>query len=637
MRPRPNRKKLKKRLKKPSPKTPLNQGFSRRKFITGFLPAAVSAPLFANRSATAPDSDAPIFRHGVASGDPLQHAVILWTRVSIKKNRITVKWQLSTDVEFRTVLKSGKVKTSSRHDYTVKVDATGLQPATTYYYRFKVGKIISPIGTTKTLPVGDVSQVKLGLVSCANYSFGHFNVYRCLAEREDLDAIVHLGDYLYEYEVGGYDSEYAEAMGRTVFPRHEVVSLDDYRGRHAQYKSDLDLQALHARYPFITSWDDHETANDSWRLGAQNHNDGEGKWVRRKRQAVRAYYEWMPIREPENRRKACNYRAFQFGNLATLIMLESRLCGRDQALDYDKDLPLQERAFDFSDPQHPRLIEAGHRQDKTADVRRIAVPFDVSGAQPKPITDYARIESLNPKDLPHGIAFLPDIERFKRAVLAAPSRDMLGSEQEAWLAEQLQASKQASIPWQLIGNQTLMANVNAPDLKASLSAAEIDAMIPRAQRFVELSNHTLPYNLDAWDGYPAARQRVLDAFLREANNTVVLSGDTHNAWANEIAQDGRNYCVEIGVPSVTSPGISQMLQLDAGKFAKMLQDRNPHIRYSNTKDRGYVVLSLGAQQMQADYYFVDTILSTKANARLRKSVTMHATASAGTAALQLSP
>ncbi|MGI9285381.1 MAG: alkaline phosphatase D family protein [Pseudomonadales bacterium] len=607
--------------------------FSRRKFVTGFLPAAIGAPLLVNRAAAKPGSIAEIFRHGVASGDPMQHAVIIWTRISQQKKKTSVRWQLGADAEFRTILKSGKVKTSAEHDYTVKVDLTGLRPATTYYYRFKVGKLISPAGTTKTLPVGDVSQVKLGLASCANYSFGYFNVYRLLAERDDLDAIVHLGDYLYEYEAGGYDSEHAEAMGRATFPRHEIISLDDYRGRHAQYKSDPDLQALHARYPFITSWDDHETANDSWINGAENHNDGEGKWARRKSDAVQAYYEWMPIREPPDKNRACSYRSFQFGNLASLIMLESRLCGREQALNYGKDLPLQEREFDFSDPQQPRLHEID--SSATADLRSISVPFDVSGEQPVPITDYARIKNLDPKNMPAGIAFLPDIDRFKNEVLADPSRDMLGTRQEAWLEQQLQDSKQAGTPWQVIGNQTIMANINAPDLRSALTTAEIDALDPRAQRFVEFSDYALPYNLDAWDGYPAARRRILDAFLREANNTVVLSGDSHNAWANEIAQGDRNCCVEIGVPSVTSPGVSQILQLDADKFAKMMQSRNAHIRYTNTGDRGYVVLSLTAQRMQANYYFIDTILSTKASVRLEKSVTLNATESTGTAALEL--
>lgn len=548
--------------------------FSRRKFVAGVLPAAISAPLLASCATAKPDPAATVFQHGVASGDPTQHGVILWTRVSQQKKTTTLRWQVSADAEFRSSLKSGKAKVSARQDYTLKVDVQGLQPATTYYYRFTLGKLFSPTGTTKTLPVGDISEVKLGVVSCSNYSFGYFNVYRLLAEHDDLDAIVHLGDYLYEYEVGGYDSSHAERMGRVAFPRHEVVTLNDYRGRHAQYKSDPDLQTLHARYPFVTSWDDHEIANNSWTNGAENHNDGEGTWAQRKADAMQAYYEWMPIREPENKNQACNYRSFQFGSLASLIMLESRLCGRDQGLDYSHDLPDRE------------LTKV-------------------------------------------------DIARFKEEVILDPSRDMLGARQEAWLERQLLDSKRASTPWQVIGNQTIMASVDAPDLRSVLTAAEISALVPWAQRVVEFSRYGLPYNSDGWDAYPVARQRILQAFWQNANNTVVLSGDSHNAWANELMQDERHCAVEIGVPSVTSPGAESMLQLSAGKLETMLQSRNAHIRYSNSTDRGYVVLSLTSQQVQADYYFVDTILSTRASARIKQSVTLAATSGAGTAPLTL--
>lgn len=597
------------------------------------LPAAVGISLPASRSASQADPATVTFRHGVASGDPTQHAVILWTRISNQNKRRTVRWQLSTDAGFHAILKSGKTKTSTERDYTVKVDLHGLQPATTYYYRFKLGKLVSPTGTTRTLPVGDVRQIKLGLVSCANYSFGYFNAYRLLSEHDDLDAIVHLGDYLYEYEAGGYDSEHAEAMGRTSYPRHEVVSLEDYRARHAQYKSDLDLQALHARFPFIASWDDHETANDSWIAGAQNHNEGEGQWNRRKADALQAYYEWMPIREPRHNNRACSYRSFQFGGLATLIMLESRLCGREQALSYDKDLPLRQRAFDFSDPHQPVLFDGVETAGK--DVRSIAVPFDISGEQPTPITDYARIESLDAENLPSGVAYLPDIDRFRNEILADPSRDMLGAQQEAWLAQQLQDSQRAGTPWQLIGNQTILANIIAPDLRSAYTAAELQGLMPGARRFVNFTSYGLPYNLDAWDGYPVARQRVLDAFAQFANNAVVLTGDTHNAWANEIAHGERNCCVEIGVTSVTSPGASEILKLDKTKFEATLQSRNQHVRYCDAGNRGYVVVSLTPQQMRADYYFIDTILSTNTRSRLGKSVLLSATNDAGTADLVL--
>ncbi|MES2090279.1 MAG: alkaline phosphatase D family protein, partial [Pseudomonadota bacterium] len=276
------------------------------------------------------------FTHGVASGDPLSDRVILWTRVTPiiprADAKVRVRWEIARDARFRDVVSKGHAVTSAAADYTVKVDALGLQEATTYYYRFKCNEAESPVGRTRTLPTGQVDQVKLAVFSCANYPAGYFNVYADAARRHDLDATVHLGDYLYEYGQGGYASANAAELGRLVNPAAEILSLRDYRLRHAQYKGDKDLQALHAVAPMIAVWDDHEFANDTWMDGAENHQpDTEGLFSVRKAAAMQAYHEWMPTR---NAQPSIIYRSFDFGNLVSLHMLDTRVIGRDKQLSY---------------------------------------------------------------------------------------------------------------------------------------------------------------------------------------------------------------------------------------------------------------------------------------------------------------
>jgi len=269
------------------------------------------------------------FRHGVASGDPLADRVILWTRVSPFADRldepIEIDWWIALDPDGREVVRSGIERAWPERDFTLKIDVDGLEPGTTYYYGFATPAGPSPTGRTRTLPIEDVERVRLAVVSCSNYPKGFFNAYGAIAARDDLDAVLHLGDYLYEYAEGEYG--WGVRIGRIPDPIHEIVSLRDYRRRHAQYKTDPDLQAAHARHPWITVWDDHESANDSWREGARNHDPKgrEGDWSDRKLAAIRAYYEWMPIRELPTKL----FRQFRFGDLVDLVMLDTRLEGRD--------------------------------------------------------------------------------------------------------------------------------------------------------------------------------------------------------------------------------------------------------------------------------------------------------------------
>jgi alkaline phosphatase D len=239
------------------------------------------------------------------------------------------RWRIATDERMQRVIQRGRFTTSALKDFTVKIDARGLQPGETYHYQFETGGASSPIGRTRTLPAAGVKRVRMAFASCSNYPYGHFNAYARIAERNDLDFVLHLGDYLYEYPLGGYASK-ALAGIRDAVPVREIVALADYRARHALYKSDPDLQEAHRLHPFICVWDDHELTNDAYRDGAENHNPeaGEGLWNERRRNAVRAYDEYMPIRTPSGASDRI-FRSFRLGELGDLIMLDTRLHGRD--------------------------------------------------------------------------------------------------------------------------------------------------------------------------------------------------------------------------------------------------------------------------------------------------------------------
>jgi alkaline phosphatase D len=302
----------------------------------GLLGATASA---ASAAAAADASDGP-FRHGVASGDPLPHAVVIWTRVTPNAAstpgsghgpRVTVRWEVASDARFRRVVRRGRFVTGPARDHTVKVDVRGLAPERWYFYRFRLGEHTSRVGRTRTAPAHDASpdHLRFGVVSCANLQAGWFAAYRGLAARDDLHAVVHLGDYYYEYGPGQYGYGFGDVDIRTHAPAHELLTLADYRQRHAQYKQDADLQDLHAKYPWIVTWDDHEVANDQWRDGAENHNPdlGEGDYHRRRARAHRAYDEWMPARLNGTARLGDGdrlYRRLRFGRLAELSMLDLR-------------------------------------------------------------------------------------------------------------------------------------------------------------------------------------------------------------------------------------------------------------------------------------------------------------------------
>lgn len=289
--------------------------------------AAVAQSHTANTRSTLLPQMAP-FYHGVASGDPLADRVILWTRVTTNDPTVTVTWEIATDTLFSNIVATGTGVSDSSKDYCVKVDAAGLQPNSWYYYRFRHNGVNSIIGRTRTAPNTTVNNLRFAVVSCSNFQHGFFNAYRDITNKNDIDAVLHLGDYYYEYGIDDYTPQ--TDPNRKHEPQTEILTLGEYRVRHSQYKLDPDLRDIHQQFPFITVWDDHETANDSWYGGAQNHTDGtEGDWYDRKNAGRRAYFEWMPIRDLYNGHDTI-HREMSWGGLVDLIMLDTRLEGRQQ-------------------------------------------------------------------------------------------------------------------------------------------------------------------------------------------------------------------------------------------------------------------------------------------------------------------
>lgn len=449
-----------------------------------------------------PPEERTVFLHGVASGDPLADAVILWTRVTSPDGApVEVRWVVARDPDLADVVAEGSFETDADRDHTVKVDVTGLEPGTSYYYAFDALEEISPVGRTRTAPSGSVSRLRFGFCSCSSWAHGHFNAYRRLAERLDLDVVLHLGDYIYEYGDGEYGDPNLEEP-RLYDPAHEIVTLEDYRRRYALHRSDPDLQVVHQQHPFICVWDDHESANNSWQNGAENHNEGEGDWAERRAQAIQAYFEWLPIREQAQDQQI--WRGFRYGDLVDLLMLDTRLWGRQ---------------------------EQG--------------------------------------ELGEGPTLDPD-------------RQILGADQEAWLADELQSS---TARWRIIGQQVMMGQLG------------------------------LATNPDQWDGYPAARERFFDVLESMGiGNVVVLTGDIHSSWGLDLTRDpfdpgydpstgAGSLGVEFVTPAITSPGFPEQL----AALAEGIKADNPHMKLVEVVSRGYVVLDIDAERVQAAWYHVDTI------------------------------
>lgn len=588
------------------------RGWTRRGALAALATSGAAAAC--GRTPEAPRySGALTFEHGVASGDPGLDRVVIWTRVTpAQSGPVPVRWVVARDRNLSNVVKDGVIETTELRDYTVKVDVTGLRPGAPYFYGFLAGDQRSPVGKTRTLPRGRLAQWRFAVVSCASYPHGFFNVYDAIARNESIDVVLHLGDYIYEYGVGGYGGEIGVALGRIPRPEIECVSLADYRQRHAQYKAEPELQAAHAAHPWIVVWDDHETANDAWNGGAENHSANEGAWDGRKRAALQAYYEWMPIRDPApgGAFEAIN-RVFQFGDLATLCMLETRLLARTRPLDLATEMPLYSTPWDFSNPNAPRPISPA--ASYPPHVRVLPVPYEIIGNELVPIWQWSRVQAAlqNIANPGENIRFVPDRARL-RALLESGERTMLGPAQEQWLAQQLATSHQDGVTWQLLGNQTIMAQVLAPDL-SNLPAETVRALerrSPGIARMLFFTRFGLPLNTDQWDGYPAARARLLSLLRQVGGNAIVLTGDSHAAWANELPDpSGARVAVELGATSVTSPGAGAIFAGSGLDIDAELVRRNPQVKWTDQSSHGYLLLTLTKDEARADFMTVSTITS----------------------------
>jgi alkaline phosphatase D len=484
------------------------------------------------------------FTHNVASGEPRQRSVMLWTRYlpgSGESGRIS--WQVSPSADFGRIVADGVAAASEEHDYCVKPVAEGLQPGRWYYYRFRDARgQYSPVGRTRTLPEGAVASFRLGLFSCSNLPFGWFNAYGHAAARRDIDLMVHVGDYLYEYDRGHYPDPGEELPGRVIEPATEMIRLADYRLRFASYRADPDLQRLHQYFPMIAMWDDHESANDAWENGAQNHQpDREGAWADRKTASVRAYREWMPVSDE-------TWESYEIGDLATLFRPETRLTARNRS-------------------------------------------------------NYLRAILNNQPDRAAALA------SFRDGPWQDPARTLMGPRQEGWLADGLRQSVGRGAKWQVIAQQIVLGSLAMPAEAAGWlgpnASAGDRAFVANA---IDAARAGLPFNHDSWDGYPQARRRLLQAALDADANLVVLSGDSHNAWAFDLDLDGHEAGIEVAGQSVTSPGYeSDMPGVAPAAIVRALIARNPRLKWANTHQRGYATLSLTPQRATAEWLFMRTI------------------------------
>ncbi|KAK5096991.1 hypothetical protein LTR24_002432 [Lithohypha guttulata] len=503
------------------------------------------------------------FTHGVASGDPWETSIILWTRVSpqyendrsnvtvegtvplfsheteeyihTSSSPICVDWRVATTPDMSgAAATSGTAYTTSDIDYTIKVEAKGLNPFTTYYYQFTVcdTQKSSPIGRTKTSPTEDDSLTPLSFAvfSCSNYPNGYFNAYGNAARKDNFDYAIHLGDYIYETARGNLSVD-----PRAANPQREIVTLYDYRTRIAQYRSDLDLTLIHQQHPFITVWDDHEIANNNYRDGSSAMNNTEQtfnkyggvSFDKRKMNAVRAYFEWMPLRQADLDDNLRIWRSFKMGKLVDLIMLDTR--------SYDRS-----------------ITSLGWNNEYVYEISNDA------------------------------------------------GRSLMGSRQENWFYNSLLQSKERGATWRVIGNQIVFSRIN------STSTLEADEAY-------------IPFNVDAWDGYTGNRNRTFKhLYDNMIGNNIMLAGDSHQNWVSDMVWLGEegydpatgagSIGVEFAGTAVSSSGPGGNLSSNIEGSQLIVRD-NQELQWQEGYYRGYYELHIDAQKIEAQFYGSPSVAS----------------------------
>ena len=482
---------------------------SRRRFLTTTVSAA---PALLIRQSPTRFVTNP-FMLGVASGYPVPDGFVMWTRLApspllgggMDPSSVLVDWEVATDERMANVIQASTALATADWAHSVHVELKGLEADRWYWYRFHAGNEESVVGRSRTVPVVDSTpdRLRFAFASCQHYERGYYAAYRHMVD-DDPDLIIHLGDYIYESD------------SRTKERRHsapEPVSLDDYRNRYAEYKSDPDLQAAHAACPWLVTWDDHEVDNDYANLASEELRPRE--WFRRRRAgAYRAYYEHMPLR---NQQKPLGahlplYTNIAFGQLAEFQVLDDR---------------------QYRSPQ--------------------VCPDPAEG----------------------GSAFVSDCpERLD------PSRTLLGEAQEAWLLRNLDRSEAR---WNVLAQQTLMA--------------EHDRTPGEGTSFWT----------DGWDGYPAARARLLNFLAeRKPNNPLVLGGDVHAFWVCDLETDFRDEHAPPVASEIVGSSITSGSNLTAERGEALKRD-NPHVHYANGEDKGYALVELDREKAIANLRGLDDV------------------------------
>ena len=523
---------------------------TRREFLITSAAAAAALP-FARAFGMDFDPNSP-FQHGIASGDPFARSVLLWTRITpaTPRKRVKVAWLIAKDPGLKRVVDGGLAFTFPERDLTVKVVARGLEPGTTYYYQFFALGHASRVGRTRTLPVGDVERLRMAVVCCSNLPFGFFNAYGLVAQRDDLDVVLHLGDYIYEYRNGEYGDGSTLDPPRIPQPDKEIITLEDYRIRHAQYKLDPFLQEAHRQHPFIVVWDDHEFANDAFQDGAENHNpeQGGGPWLARKRAAQQAFFEWLPIRTPNEFVDRAGdedggdehgegfatlgdsriFRRFRYGNLMDLMMLDSRIIERDE-------------------------------------------------------------QAMGPLD--------PSIED--------PRRQLLGTAQEDFLFRTLRESHARGTTWRVLGQQVMIGQLVAPEgepIFLDIDQRPLLTLNPDQWDGYSAARNRL-YDVIEGEGINNVVVLTGDIHSSWAHE---LSRNPYDPAVYDPNDPNRVALgVEFVATAVTSPAIPDKQRANVAEVA--IRRTQPHNKFVDLFSRGYIVLDVDTNRTQSEWFFVDTI------------------------------
>ena len=546
----------------------------RRTFLR-WAAVASAAPLV-GAGGCADDATDRTFPQGIASGDPTPDGILLWTRVAPAPGAETIELEVAEDTAFKAVIWTDEQTVTGDTDYTARFEVTGLAPATTYWYRFRARGVTSPVGRTRTAPSPDADvPLRIALASCQDFGGRWFHAWRDLVARDDIDLVLFIGDYIYE-SIGTLGVE--PPKNRTVdLPdgllledpvkgRVSALTLDDYRTLYRTYRRDRDLQAVHAHFPFVMLWDDHEFANDCWQQHATDFDDlyGDELSPDRRAAATRAYWEYSPLRRPYDANAAFPddlriYRNLRWGQHVELVLLDQRYYRSDHLI-----------------PEGPIDRDVGHFMMNSAFGSRTFCIKDVFD---------------------------------QREAAASPHPTMLGAAQLAWATATINAS---TATWKVVASPLAMAQM-VLDLTSY-------SQLP------DMFRNRFYFKTDQWDGYRSERRALLEA-CAAVDNLVVLSGDLHGFYANKLYADfdapsAQPIAVEYVVSAISAATVD--VQLDAviesnlvlkglgladlvPEFDTNLLATNPHVDFAESTRNGLAIVEIGAAQVDVTFLMLDGV------------------------------